>query len=896
MPKRKLSTFLTGSNNLNANNFTSLISGGRKSKNKKLKNVSNKSFLNNHNLISRYGLFGDADNDNYPNFKDCYPFDNTRHQTGPTIPQSLQPPPRPSVVAPVMKTPQVVQTRTKPAGTLGRTDIDLQLRQKQQQLSNLDAQNRANLAEFQRNMARDPTAESVFANRRRDFLANYSQQRERLARQSSALNIVKQQLGAGGYVSQQAVGDFVAGRVGDIGQDIRRARAVELARRPSREAPGIIEPPRIPIPPPGVKIKKPKIIITDPTYGKSSFQGFDIRGEPVYKPLVAGPVPLGYSVPVFREGGQLVRQEDVVFQGTPEQAKQFKMDLQKGTFDPVFVEPPSRREQTFGERFIQLAVFEDPILGRLARGIQKIEGQEPLGRKEKIFFRPETPTETARREQTEKGFQSVPFGLQPYRSDDPRFQVTKSLVITPIETVTGKKVPSWAGETIDFYIKMGLFSLHFGTATAQKAEAVVKAKTEESQMKALKEFIKNLGKETETKTVNGKKIIKFVSKDKLFQTRMRDVNKVMSKIIQETDPNKRASMLRGANELFRSAYGDAEASKLLTEWASQQGFSAGLGQGRIPSLGTMETGFTPELTIDITKLGGVPQMPRVPEISTFTKLLTGIQEKTQEPQIKPFSMEKEQTKDLQSTATLFDMGQPQDTRQRPETRQDSALSLLTPQIPRLKPPRTIQTTDTTTSTIFSPPGVSPPPSPPTRPQKKPIKKPPLIPFFFPGEEGFREEQIGYDSFYKKDATKKTKSRWIQINTKPQSRASGFDLVSKKIDKNISATGEIRPIMRTKTVKGKKSKQPKTFKKLPTGDNYFNLNSYKFRDFSQRKGKIITHPNRIIEKSQFRSDMPGEKKALKVGRQQAKFTFGGFGGFNNAPRKKSKKRRRGGFRL
>jgi hypothetical protein len=65
-------------NNTNYN-YSSKLYGSKLPKNTQSKNLPREKFVSNKSLVKKYGMWGDADGDNVPNFADCFPFDNTRH-------------------------------------------------------------------------------------------------------------------------------------------------------------------------------------------------------------------------------------------------------------------------------------------------------------------------------------------------------------------------------------------------------------------------------------------------------------------------------------------------------------------------------------------------------------------------------------------------------------------------------------------------------------------------------------------------------------------------------------------------------------------------------------------------------------------------------------------------
>jgi len=823
------------------------------------------------------------------------------------IPPSLQPPIRPQTQAELQALKQIQPISVQPqqvvipSGAIGKKQIETQLTQVQNALSQLSL-DRA-IAYKQATTG----GRSLGQSQLESFNIKWNLMREQLRATRKSLSSVKGMIGDN-YVSQEALNQFISGNVGAVAQQLESSQRAMVRSAEERKLYGAdfwkLSDRK--------KAERVQAVETGQYDPITQTQAFSLT-EQYYKS------PEGQLAQWYERQGipqaEAQRKADI-------EIKQSRGIIQKEittSTEELGLVPP--RDQTFGERFVQSFIYEDPILGGLARGIQRVTGREIIESGEKVFWKPETEAERIRRESSEAGFQQLPFGLQPYRAGDDKFQITKTL-LSPYELVTGKEVPEWAGETLDFYVKTLLFGQFLKTGTTARAEA----QTEQGQRKALEKYIKYLKKKQKVKNIKGKKVVRFLTKEELFKQRMIDINKHMAQVLKETDPVKREAMLRGTKELFSHAYGNRESTRLLTEWASQQGYmpsqsikfgesrfsgmglgkgrlgDSGLGQGRISDLGGMGSRFgvdlTPELTIDITKIGGFPQMTRVPEVSTFTKLLTGFvseeipQEKIrQDSLIQPFTLFDFKTKQDLTTRQAQDFEQPQ----------KNMVSLISPQMqtPSLKQPQKTKqdlTTDIIQGVFNMPPQIPRVPRVPTK--KKPPKKiPKIIPFWFAGEKEFiKKERVGYHGYAMKGATTRGK-KWVRVTDKPHTFEGAKSKVFRVVDETISARGKVQAIKQTKTIKGKKKTSPKLFKKLQRGDDYSGFNMYKFREYKKVKGRKILTPHQYIEKKKFRLDSSGEKRKIQYERKrQAPLNFG-IGGIRGQPKtSKSKKKRRQPFRL
>ena len=89
-------------------------------------------------------------------------------------------------------------------------------------------------------------------------------------------------------------------------------------------------------------------------------------------------------------------------------------------------------------------------------------------------------------------FSNLPFGLQPIIKGDPRFQVTKSLIINPIEKLSGKDIPESIEQLLDSIVKFQLFANFLVTGVARKgktAQKVKQVKVKRADKKDIKKLI-----------------------------------------------------------------------------------------------------------------------------------------------------------------------------------------------------------------------------------------------------------------------------------------------------------------------------------------------------------------------------------------------------------------------
>lgn len=104
----------------------------------------------------------------------------------------------------------------------------------------------------------------------------------------------------------------------------------------------------------------------------------------------------------------------------------------------------------------------------------------------------------------------------------------------------------------------------------------------------------------------------------------------------------------------------------------------------------------------------------------------------------------------------------------------------------------------------------------------------------------------------------TKKGYKKVTTKPYTKKGARDVVAKALDNATEATGKTTPLKK----KVRRSKVKK-------GDGYYNKNKKKFRGFKIMGGKRIPLENTLIEKKEYRSDTPGEKRGLTAAQFQAR---------------------------
>lgn len=163
---------------------------------------------------------------------------------------------------------------------------------------------------------------------------------------------------------------------------------------------------------------------------------------------------------------------------------------------------------------------------------------------------------------------------------------------------------------------------------------------------------------------------------------------------------------------------------------------------------------------------------------------------------------------------------------------------------------------------------------------------PIIPgegaFFFPGEKPslrfipppfperkrfIKGTRIGYHTFIK------DKGRYRKVTDVPHTREGARDVGARFTDNLLSADFKISPVKQTKVVKGKRREIIRRFQEdeLRKGDDYFNRNVHKFRNFMIRRGQKIQMQDRWIEKKQYRSDKKSEQQGLTLFQFKARET-------------------------
>ena len=123
----------------------------------------------------------------------------------------------------------------------------------------------------------------------------------------------------------------------------------------------------------------------------------------------------------------------------------------------------------------------------------------------------------------------------------------------------------------------------------------------------------------------------------------------------------------------------------------------------------------------------------------------------------------------------------------------------------------------------------------------------------------------YNAYAYVDATKGQKAGFVQLNEKPLTLKSALSAMARVVDNTISARGKVSAAPTVKQ-KGKEVTQ----KAMDTKDNYFQVNTNKFRTYSGKKMKPLP-TGTVIERQKYRLDRAGETRNI----QSAKRTPFGF---------------------
>lgn len=445
----------------------------------------------------------------------------------------------------------------------------------------------------------------------------------------------------------------------------------------------------------------------------------------------------------------------------------------------------------------------------------------------------------------------LPYGLQPYRRDDPRFQITKFLVEKPTQFITGRKPPEWLMEYIDLYFKLSIFAPYYEKGMEKKTKAEIEPK-QEQVVRYVRKF----------SDMSDDEYSAFINNLRIKASRG-DLREVYAKALRTRDK----TLIRDAEKILKDVLGK-ENAKILFRDVTQQEMIAMEGLGA-----TRFTGLQPKGKIspfgdlggfDLGELGRIPTMQRSPEVAVTSSVLDlfkkpKLKEEREliKPIIKPEVKERVRIIPTSASSLLTGLDLAQPTKVRERLVKVTASSLLTGQVlaqPQVQVPRLVQ------PQVFKQPQITvtgfPTPRVPVKPSAPPPPKIPKFGFFwFPGE---KKETIGkgyYPEAYI-EATKGIKARWKRLSKKPMTKQSAMSMSAKFVDEQISARGRIKP--------SKKKKE----KIIDTGEDYFKINRYKFRQWKQVKGRRTRLPkHNFIERQPFRADKRGEQIALISGRKR-----------------------------
>lgn len=522
-------------------------------------------------------------------------------------------------------------------------------------------------------------------------------------------------------------------------------------------------------------------------------------------------------------------------------------------------------------------------------------------------------------------YQLMPYGLQPYRRKDKRFQITKFLIEKPTEFITGEKPPVWQMEFLDYMLKIGIFAPYMTTMATKKGKVKPKQKSKQKLVKVSKKLrdrvvsdLDDVIKNSKTKQEANRNLLEYM-KDFKEEMRARGISEdvinenlksifeyaqsrdfllikvgfgaeqkiattdILKPIVEEFIGVSKVPVGKIAPSVFAGMglYERYAPSELLQPPKLKPRVEEKLGAGGVFSgtaptgrIGLLDTGKISPLG-ELGKFGDLGVTKTRVDTRQASSLLTGQISKPEireREKLKLAPRLKERERLAQPTASKLLTGQ----------------SFVQPQlqIPRLAQPQILRQPEVfryPTPTITP----TPTPKPPREKIPKKPKLPKFIPFWFAGEKPRYKKEIPYDSFALIDATKERKRYWKKLNTQPLTRSSARDLGAEYIDREISATARISP-QKTKIIKGKKVK-PKQIA-LDLKSNYFEINRHKFRDWEQKKGQRVQTPNQIIERQPYRQDSPTERRQLQSARMSS-LLYGG------SPQRKSKtKSRRRRFRL
>ena len=479
---------------------------------------------------------------------------------------------------------------------------------------------------------------------------------------------------------------------------------------------------------------------------------------------------------------------------------------------------------------------------------------------------------------------NIPYGLQPIIKGDPRFQITKSIFIKPVEKLTGEKIPETIAlkipftdktitikpkQQLDLFVKASIFSVLMQTATAQKgAEAKASGKTQQQQ---LKDFV---GK---TKKQLGKKEIqKIVSQGKSL------VSRVEQEFIKGGTKGAEDFITKN---LLSKATTDAQRQGLFSLLKSLQHkgvirsfiYDTQTGQIQFGDIATLQTGTTPLLSSEI--LSQVPpQLEQIAPVISGTGVVTGSritneeaikrrkdflkkQEELMNQASDPFGItrisDKKKDKQILSkrktiNKTQFDK-QVQDYAQEQEKKLKDLTKLIQPQRqPQILKQVQPQITEQMLRQV--PKQVQPTiPRQPQFPRQPQIPIIPLITLQKLKKPITPPTPQGYNVYGKKVKT----NEFMKLNKVPLTKINAQNLGAYLTDESLARTFKLKPIS-----------SPPQKPKLKVPKNQFLKTRHKFRDYRIIKGQRKPLKNKWIENKFHLLDTRAEVNDISLRKAQA----------------------------
>ncbi len=441
----------------------------------------------------------------------------------------------------------------------------------------------------------------------------------------------------------------------------------------------------------------------------------------------------------------------------------------------------------------------------------------------------------------------LPFGLQPIRAGDTRFQITKSLVIEPIEDIVGKKLPERIDlkvpftdfkisinprEQVDFIVKASIFSVLMKTATTKRGEARAKGKSQQQQ---LKEFVdktkKQLGKkELEKLTAQGESLVGKVEQAFIKGGKEGAEEFITKNLLSRATTD---AQRQGLFNLMRSLQEKGIIRSFI--------FNTETGQIQFGDISTLQTGTTPLLRAEI--LAQVPpQLEQIAPVISGAKFVGGVRITPQQAEKQRQDFLKKQKEKSEQAVAQFDKQVQKFTQSQREKQKQLEKQI---QVPRLKQPQRLaqpqpqaQITEQMLRQI--PKQIQPPrqaqPQIPRQPQKvKPKIKLIPIPLLIPEFDKKPLAIAKQPGFWPKAQPINTK-KFVKLTKVPVTQQQAEDIAAFLVDNSLSTNWRIEKANRF-------AKQPKI--DIPTG--YFDNTRFKWRDFKIRKGEKIPTPNSYIER-------------------------------------------------